>query len=147
MRVQLGRPGPHTGRGGVTAGHLVAEQLLEELDVAEVVATRQRQALGQRGDKLAELEATHEDLELGRDRRRGRAHCPASVALVNSEGSRAKRPWITTGLGRHVGIGIFSGPFEHARDEVHVDRLGLEGPRQASSTRSGPHFLTRPRRR
>ena len=96
--------------------------------MAEVVTARQGQALGQRGDELAEFEAAHEDLELGRDSRRGRAHRPASVTLANSEGSRAKRPWITTGSGAHAGIGVFSGPLEHARDEVHVDGLGLEGP-------------------
>ena len=35
--VQLGRPGPQTGRGGITAGERVAEELLKELDVGELV--------------------------------------------------------------------------------------------------------------
>ena len=66
----------------------------------ELVTVGQRQAVGQRGEELTEFEATHEDLELGRDRWCRLAHRPASIALANSEGSRAKRPWITIGSGR-----------------------------------------------
>jgi len=38
----------------------------------------------------------------------------------------------------------FAGAHDHPGDQPHVDRLGLERLRAGGSTRSGPHFLTRP---
>ena len=65
VRIELGRPGPHAGRGGVAAGHLVAEELLEELDVGEFVAAGQGQALGQGGEELAEFQRRMRTLSSG----------------------------------------------------------------------------------
>ena len=46
-RVEVGGPGPHPGRVGVTPGDLVGEELLQELDMGQVVgALRGRSCSG-----------------------------------------------------------------------------------------------------
>jgi hypothetical protein len=39
---------------------------------------------------------------------------------------------------------VLGGPLEHPADEPDVDSLVVEGAAQAASTRSAPHFFTRP---
>ena len=49
---------------------------------------------------------------------------------------------------RHRDRRVFSGAVEHARDQVHVDRFGLEGPVTGQlDACSGPHVLTDPSKR
>ena len=90
-RVELGRPGPQTGRGGVAALHLVGEQLLEELGVGEVVAAGQRQALGQggRGAGRASVGASA-TLSSGETDGRGRAHRPGLLGAWRTRRGRGR---------------------------------------------------------
>jgi hypothetical protein len=59
-RIQVGGAGAHAGGGGVTALHLVGEQLLQELQVAQVVLTGEGDSLGQGVEQLAEAQPAHE---------------------------------------------------------------------------------------
>jgi len=55
-RVQAGGAGAPFGGGGVAAGHLVGEDQLQELGVAEVAGAGQGEPLGEGGHQLAELD-------------------------------------------------------------------------------------------
>ena len=105
VRVEAGRPGPSPGRVGVTSGDLVAEQLLQELGVTEVVALGQRQALGQGVEQLAELQLAHEGLEFGRH---GRGQVCSSPGLLGAGELRritGEAALNDDRVGPHVGLG------------------------------------------
>jgi hypothetical protein len=132
--IQLGCPGWRPGRGGVSALHLVAEELFEEFAVGELMTAGQGQAPRQRCDELAQFEPAHEDLSSGETEGVG-ALIDRPLWGWRLEGVAGKTTLDHDRLRTGVRLGVFSGPLAHARDEVHIERLGVEGP--ATSQRRG----------
>ncbi len=67
--------------------------------------------------------------------------------MANSEGSRAKRPWMTTGSGRASGSVASRARSSIRGDQVDVDGLGVERPPAGLLDAVGPHFFTSPNSR
>ena len=110
--------------------------------MGEVVLAGEGETLGQGVEQLAELQPAHEHLELGR-RRSGAGVVIGRPpwSLANSDGSRAKRPWTTTGSGRASGS-VSSRARSSMRDTRFTSTASASSARrQACSTRPGPPLL------
>src|SRR5450759_1794284 len=142
-RIEVGCLGPHPGRPPVTAGHLVGEHHLQEVDVRHRALPCRRQSLGQGVGHLAEPQRREDGPELGRDRQGRRAHLDTSTVAMNSDLSRANRPWIGMGSG---GFSLCSASV--ARSIIRAISFTLiasasRARSHAISTRCDPHFFTR----
>ncbi len=146
VRVEAGPPGPGARpsrrRGGCTSSENSCSK--NSTWVRSWLLARARRS-GRVSISWPSLQLAHEDLQLGRDGGGRGAHRPASVVEANSDGSRAKRPWTTTGSGRASGSVVFPGPLEHPRRPGSRPPPRRRGPGGTpASTRSRSPLLHQP---
>lgn len=122
--------------------------------MAELVRTGEGEAFGEGVEELAELHAAQQAPEFGADRGRWRHRWVPSVPVdrcgANSSGSRANRGVMTSPVGAGAAAAV-EAPFSVPRSSIRPTIPTLTASAsstlaQAASTRSGPHFFTRPSR-